>query len=744
MAKINLSEDELAVLAKCINDQTEPPEELLFKLGPGFFDKLRQAGKFDFKELGRFKVPTLEYAGKRPESVIFAQAAITGGAAPLQVVRSFGKAKADEWQNMIVQGDNLQFLKTCYMNQDPLVKDKVKGKVKLVYIDPPFATETDFEGKNGETSYSDKVIRSEFIESLRERIIYLKELLRDDGCIFVHLDQKMCSQMKIIMDEVFSDTYHINMITWQRSHAHGDTGQGAKHFGRVTEHILFYGKTDNYKFEPQYVSYSEEILKRDYKYIDEKTGEPYRLMPVDGPGGAAKGNPYYEFLGVKGYWRYSLETMKELYEKGEIILSSTGKSLSRKRFLKDALGTPVTDLWLDVNRISPTSNERVNYPTQKPEALLERILMTCSSDKDLVLDVFAGSGTTAAVSEKLGRRWIACDFGKHAIYTMQKRISNIADSKKLAINSKVIDRNVTRCEECNSVIEENDEYRKCEECSSIYQKVIKEKSEKYGQPAKPFNVVSAGAYDFSKILDLRKNKDAYITFVLGLFGITKEVVDFSKKYKLLNVYAEKDNNPVEVYPVWEDEYLKEVRIDEDYLKGVIESSGGKLVGDYYIITPETCTNIGDTSLKNRDKKSVNFKFLKFPYKVLEDVSRNFQIEEQPCSVADINNLVSSVGFYFNEEVKIEVEGVRGGFKIIKFKTNVLDKNKELYKGLDSLAMVLIDTNYDGKIFNMDHAIYKKEIAEDGLVKVEGVTKDSRLIAIDKHGNESKITSIGPM
>ena len=127
----------------------------------------------------------------------------------------------------------------------------------------------------------------------------------------------------------------------------------------------------------------------------------------------------------------SKERMTELYENGEIVLSSTKKSLSRKRYLKDAKGTPVTDLWIDVNRISPTSNERVNYPTQKPESLLERILLTSSNKGDLVMDVFAGSGTTAAVAEKLGRRWIMCDFGKHAIYTMQKRMLNIADSKKL-------------------------------------------------------------------------------------------------------------------------------------------------------------------------------------------------------------------------------------------------------------------------------------------------------------------------
>src|SRR3990170_3401728 len=128
MGKTNLSPEEYQKLAECVNSQTDVPEDLLVKLSPAFFEKLRQAGKFDYKELDKYRIPTIEYAGKRPESVILAQAAITGGAAPLQIVRSFANGKNGDWKNLIVQGDNLQFLKTCYINQDPLIKDKVKGK----------------------------------------------------------------------------------------------------------------------------------------------------------------------------------------------------------------------------------------------------------------------------------------------------------------------------------------------------------------------------------------------------------------------------------------------------------------------------------------------------------------------------------------------------------------------------------------------------------------------------------------
>ncbi|HZK12425.1 MAG TPA: hypothetical protein VFD10_08810, partial [Atribacterota bacterium] len=132
MTKINLNQEDMEKLTGCINDQTEIPQDLLIKLSPSFFDKLSQEGKFDFQKLDKYKIPTIEYAGKRPESAILAQAILVGEAAPLQVVRAFGNGHSDSWRNMIVQGDNLQFLKTCYLNQDPLIKDKVKGQVKLI------------------------------------------------------------------------------------------------------------------------------------------------------------------------------------------------------------------------------------------------------------------------------------------------------------------------------------------------------------------------------------------------------------------------------------------------------------------------------------------------------------------------------------------------------------------------------------------------------------------------------------
>lgn len=192
MVKTDLTDEEKKLIIEALNNNTEPPSELMTKLFPGL------AEKFDVAKLDRAKVVTLEYAGKRSEAAILNQASPTDAGSPLQVERCFkggsltGETQLDlferakdgtddNWQNLIVQGDNLQFLKTCYRNADPLIKDRVKGKVKLIYIDPPFATKGDFRGYSDAKSYSDKIISTEFIENLRERLIFMREILADNG-----------------------------------------------------------------------------------------------------------------------------------------------------------------------------------------------------------------------------------------------------------------------------------------------------------------------------------------------------------------------------------------------------------------------------------------------------------------------------------------------------------------------------------------------------------------------------------
>jgi adenine-specific DNA-methyltransferase len=264
-------------------------------------------------------------------------------------------------------------------------------------------------------------------------------------------------------------------------------------------------------------------------------------------------------------WRWTQDNIDKLWDEGKIVFNESGMPRVM-RYLDETDGTAVHSIWSDIRAINSQAKERIEYPTQKPEALLERIILASSNPGDLVMDIFGGSGTTAAVAEKLGRRWITCDFGKHSIYTMQRRMLRIGESKAL--------------------MDEQDKTGK----------VIVKKGEPYKKAPKKFAVVSSGAYDFSHVMDLRKHKETYLDFVLGLFSLVRDE-EKTKKYKLANIYAVKDNHPVEVYPVWDDQFLRQVKIDEAYLRGIITQSGGKLKGEYYIITPESCTNLGDTTLR---------------------------------------------------------------------------------------------------------------------------------------------------
>ena len=379
---------------------------------------------FEFEQRPTIKgFPELRWTGKRPyRSTQYY---------PAQLRESYGEEQ-NGWINKIFWGDNLQVM-------SHLLKE-YRGKIDLIYIDPPFDSKVDYKksirikSKNAasdtaafeEKQYGDIWNNDGYLQFMYERLILMRELLSDSGTIYLHCDWHQSSHLRCVLDELFGPINCHNIITWKRSHAQGNSGQGSEHFGIVTDTIFIYSKTEHPIWNQQYVEYSQETIDRDYKYTDEATGERYRLTPVDGPGGASKGNPYYEFLGVSGYWRYSKETMQKLYDAGEIQLSSTGKSLSRRKYLKDAKGTPVTDLWDDLNRVSPTSSERLDYPTQKPECLLERIIKTSSNPDSIIFDCFMGSGTTQAVAMKLGRRFIGADINLGALQTTTKRLLSVA------------------------------------------------------------------------------------------------------------------------------------------------------------------------------------------------------------------------------------------------------------------------------------------------------------------------------
>lgn len=384
--------------------------------------------------------PMLNWRGKRPfTSTQFY---------PAQKKEEYGSA-INGWMNKIFWGDNLQVM-------SHLLKE-YRGKIDLVYIDPPFDSKADYKKnitiKNKSTNtdihafeekqYSDIWNNDGYLQFMYERLVLIKELMAPSASIYLQCDWHKIHHLRCIMDEIFGQDNFVNQIVWKRGHAHSDSKQGSKHLGRLHEYLLLYGKSNSITFNQQYTPYEQEYIDKYYKFIDENSGRRYWLDNLQGPGGAAKGNPYYEVMGVSRYWRYSKEKMESLIEQGRVIQTSPGTVPKYKRYLDEMPGRPVQDVWDDVRSLAgmgASKSERLDYPTQKPEALLERIIKTSSNEGDLIFDCFMGSGTTQSVSMKLGRRFIGADINLGAIQTATKRII-----KNLSFNDEIDKLNYFRC-----------------------------------------------------------------------------------------------------------------------------------------------------------------------------------------------------------------------------------------------------------------------------------------------------------
>jgi adenine-specific DNA-methyltransferase len=345
------------------------------------------------------------------------------------------KAHSDDFRNMLVWGDNKLVMAS-------LLKD-FKGKIDLIYIDPPFDVGADFTmavplGDETETVEKDQSTlemvayrdmwgkgTDSYLHMVHERLALMHQLLSDTGALFFHVGWLVSHYVKAVLDDVFGQERFLNQVIWKRQTAHSDTTQGAKHMGRLHDVILAYTKSPTYTWNMQYQPYSQEYVDNFYKHVEPSTGRRYRLSDATGPGGALKGNPRYEFLGVTRFWRFSKQRMQELYEDGRIVQTNPGTVPAQKRYLDEMPGVPTQDLWTDIGPIQPNAPERQGYETQKPEALLERIMRLSSNEGDLVADFFCGGGTTGAVAERLGRRWVLCDLGRFAIHTSRKRLIGV-------------------------------------------------------------------------------------------------------------------------------------------------------------------------------------------------------------------------------------------------------------------------------------------------------------------------------
>jgi len=349
------------------------------------------------------------------------------------------------WTNKLIWGDNKLILSS--LKNGPLREEIEKqGGLKLIYIDPPFDVGADFSMDieiGGDTFTKKPNILEEiayrdtwgkgadsFIAMIYERLVLMRDLLAEDGSIYVHCDARVNYYLRSICDEIFGKEHFVNEIIWERSSA----GKSVyNNMPKNADYIIWYSKSRSYSFTPITKELSYEDRKT-YNLDDNDERGPYNTQPLINPKDSDRPNLRYEYVDTKGRiwphppsgWRVSKEKMRQLDEDSRLYF--TGKSIREKYYLleREGKGKQVSNIWDDISGNSLRySNEGLEYPTQKPEALLERIINASSNERDLVADFFCGSGTTAAVAEKLGRKWIVSDLGKFAIHTTRKRLIGV-------------------------------------------------------------------------------------------------------------------------------------------------------------------------------------------------------------------------------------------------------------------------------------------------------------------------------
>ncbi len=365
-----------------------------------------------------------------------------------------GTSAIDKMSHRLHFGDNL-----------PVLRKFPDESVDLIYLDPPFNSHANynllFKSPKGHESTAqieafedtwhwndqaevefEEIVRhassgvSDMVQALRRflgendmmayltmmanRLIELHRVLRPTGSLYLHCDPTASHYLKIVLDGVFGKDCFRNEISWKRSSAHNDAKQGRKQYGNVRDVIYFYTKSDQWNWNLLYTTYDEKYVKRNYRHIEDGSGRKYRLDNLTGPGGASKGNPTYEVFGIKRYWRYSQEKMQALIEQGRIVQSNPGTVPAYKRYLDEMPGVALQNDWQDIQAVS--GNEYLGYPTQKPVALLERIIQASSNEGDTVLDPFCGCGTAIHAAQKLNRKWIGIDITHLAIMLIEKRM----------------------------------------------------------------------------------------------------------------------------------------------------------------------------------------------------------------------------------------------------------------------------------------------------------------------------------
>lgn len=726
----------------------------------------------------------LVYAGKQRREEVLAQTP----AAPWQLERSYctERPHGDGWRNMLVWGDNLLALRELLADQQGPNHYGTRGKIKLVYIDPPFATRQDFM-KDKEKAYRDKVYGAQFIEFLRKRLILLKELLAEDGSIYVHLDSKKGHYIKAVMDEVFGEHNFRNEIIWQRTNSHNEAGV----FGRVHDTLFFYTKGDSYLWNPPRIRFTDAQLKR-YK-VDSK-GRLFTCQDLTAERRNSNSGKF-EWRGTmpsstRG-WGYKLEQLERWWAEGRIATRKDGSPRMDGLivYLDDMPGQSPQSIWFDIPRVGNTSKERIDYPTQKPEVLIERIIRSSSRPGDIVLDCFAGSGTTPAVAEKLDRRWIAMDSGKLAIYTTQKRLFSLTDSIGAARKDDraeperiedwgahlkstpgvLLITEKARRGECEiteglladlaALVNEHGLLKKgaelslacpeaklkipdnaLEECGEVpgSKRVVidgvafrislimaKDKQSKpKALPAKEFALIRAGVYDMDAISALPW--EDYRPFVLKLFGVRDQP---HTRYGLtMDGYLGTYSALLWNYPDY-----KDLTLDYGYVDDLHRALRGKKGERFYVIAPVVAMAFAEDEVV---RDGTTYVFLKVPLSVLLRLieAQAPAALKQPTSETDVNEVIDAVGFDFISQPQVKVRTKKNKRKgellsdfvieLEEFRSQTLTTDPEDYSNFETFSMAMADLDYDGKVFCLDQVYW----AED-LIKAVGGLDEAKSLQI---------------
>ncbi|MYB50651.1 MAG: hypothetical protein F4X77_00405 [Acidobacteriia bacterium] len=373
------------------------------------------------------------------------------------------------WKNQTIwTGDNLDIMRG--MNSE---------SVDLIYLDPPFNSNRTYSAPIGSeaagAAFKDtwalddvdiawigliaekepclphvidtagiahgKGMKS-YLVMMAVRLLEMRRLLKPTGSVYLHCDPTASHYLKLVMDCVFGSGNFRNEIQWRRYGAHNDVGQGSRHFGRVHDKLLLYGKGPEPTWNQVFAPLDRQYVESTYRYVEPETGRRFATTPMTGPGGVAKGNPEYEWNGHTRSWRYSRDTMQKLHDQGRLYYSKTGYA-RKKLYLDESRGVPVQDIWNDIRSLSGAHKERLGYPTQKPLELLNRIIEASSNEGDTVLDPFCGCATACVAAHALSRKWTGIDISSKAAELMvhrlkQDRIGQQADLTTQAV--KVIHR----------------------------------------------------------------------------------------------------------------------------------------------------------------------------------------------------------------------------------------------------------------------------------------------------------------